>query len=157
MDIPTIVEHYIKNREKYVKRMAFRLGNDSYAEDIVQEAYERLLKYKNSFSGDDFDKWTNTILNNCLKHFKNVEKGHTEDVFDEEQSEGYSCTHYSDRVMKEVFELINTRSDNQQEILNLHFKHEYSPIDISRVTDHNYSNCHKVITRFRQELKELYG
>ena len=157
MDIPTIVEHYNKNRDKYVKRMAFRLGNDAYAEDIVQDAYEKILKYRNSFSGDDFDKWVNTILNNCLKSFKNIENGHTEDEFDEEQSEGYGCPHYSDHVMKEVYELIDTKSESQKEILTLHIRHEYTPIDISRVTSHNYSNCHKTIIRFRQELKELYG
>lgn len=157
MEVPAIENHYRLNREKLVKRMAFRAGSDNYAEDIVQEAYERAIRYAVSFNGADMDKWINMILNNCLRDFKNIENGHTTDMFDEEEAQGIDCPHYSMHVMREVYELIETKALVHQEILNLHFKYEYSPIDISRLTEHSYANCHKVIARFRQELRELYS
>jgi DNA-directed RNA polymerase specialized sigma24 family protein len=156
MDIPSIVKHYTDNRQKLVKRASFRLGNDAYAEDAVQEAYERAIRYRLSFTGNEFDKWLNTILNNCLKDIKYVETGHVLDLFEEEEAEGTQCPSYPNHVMREVHELIATKGPIHQEILNMHFKYEYSPIDISRLTLHSYANCHKVVSRFRQELRELY-
>ena len=156
MDIPSIVKHYKDKRPKLVKRAAFRLGNDAYAEDAVQEAYERALRYYISFHGKEFDKWINMILNNCIRDIKSEENGHALDIFEEELAEGTACPHYTDHIMKEVYELIDTKAAMHKDILSLHFRYEYSPVDISRLTSYSYTNCHKVISRFRQELKELY-
>lgn len=158
MEVSDIEKHYRANRNKLVKRMAFRSRSDNYAEDIVQEAYERALKYRKSCTPDQFDQWLNTILNNCLRDYRNVENGHPQDApYEEDEEEGVACPSYSNQIMKEVYELIDTKPLIHQEILNLYFKQEYSAIDISRVTQHSYANCHKVVSRFRQELKELYG
>ena len=58
--------------------------------------------------------------------------------------------------MKEIFELINTKSEVQIEILNMYFKQEFSAKDIAAITEHSYSKTHQIIQRFRNELKELY-
>ena len=157
MEVYDIEKHYIANRKKYLKTFTFRSGSEHAAEDIVQEAYERVLRYRHSCSINDADKWIRTILNNCLKEYKNIENGHTNDVFDEEEAEGTACPHYSEQVMREVNDLIDTKAIIQKEILGLYFRHEYSAADISRITLHSYANCHKVISRFRQELRDLYG
>jgi len=156
MKVSSIQEHYEKNRQRLVKRMSFRAGSPENGEDIVQEAYARALKYRLSYNGDMFDKWFSTILSNCLRDFKNAEMGHSAEMFDEGDAEGTQCPSYPNHVMREVFELIDTKSLVQQEVLNLHFKQDYSAMDISKITDHSYANCHQVIHRFRQELKELY-
>lgn len=156
MLVSEIEKHFREFRPAFVKRMYFRSGSHEGAEDIVQEAYCRVLKYKDSFVADEFSKYFNTILNNCLRDWKNQENGHTNDLFDEELAEGTACPHYSEHVMKEVFELISTKSVSQQEILTMYFKYEYPAIDISNATAYSYAHCHKVISRFRQELKELY-
>jgi RNA polymerase sigma factor (sigma-70 family) len=157
MDVSDIEKHYLANRQKLVKRASFRTGSDNWAEDIVQETYERILKYRKSYDGDNPDKWINTILNNCIRDFKNIENGHTVDEFVEEDSDSIQCPHYSEHIMREVYELIDTKSLLSQEILTLFFKYEYTPADIEKLTTHSYSNCHKIVSRFRQELKELYG
>lgn len=156
MDVSAIETHYKENRLKLVKRMTWRAGTPEDAEDIVQEAYARALKYREAFDGDHFDKWFNTILNNCLRESKNIENGHAAEQFDEEAAEGLACPHYSNHVMKEVFELIDTKSLVQQEILGLFFKQEYTAIDISRITEYSYANCHQIINRFKNELRDLY-
>ncbi len=156
MNLQQIEQHFLANRQRYVKKYTFKAGTPEDAEDIVQEAYCRLLKYHSSFHGKEFDKWFNTILNNCFFDLKNEQAGHAADLFDEEEAEGVQCPHYSDHVMREVYELIGTKSLVQQEILMLHFQQEYTPIDISRCTEHSYANCHQVIRRFREELKGLY-
>jgi RNA polymerase sigma factor (sigma-70 family) len=156
MQVPALEAHFRENRLKLVKRIMFRCGSLEDAEDIVQEAYFRALKYHNSYSGDNYDKWFNTVLNNSLRDFKNAQAHHQLPEFDEEDADGTSCTHYTEHILKEVYELIRTKSAVQQEVLMLYFKHEYTPVDISRITSYSYSQCHQIIYRFRNELKELY-
>lgn len=157
MLIPEIEKHYIENRARYVKRLMFRAGTHEAAEDIIQEAYYRALKYAKSCLPDQFDRWFSTIVNNCLREYKNQEQGHSVDEFVEDEADGLQCPHYSNHIMKEVYELISTKSVTQQDVLNLYFQYEYSPKDISAITDYTYSKCHQIILRFRNELKELYS
>lgn len=152
-----IEEHYRNNYRKLVKRMTFRSGTEWDAEDIVQEAYERALRYIKAYDGRNFDNWFNTILNNTLREHKNNEKGFAATSFEEDEMDGTPCTHYVDRIVAEVEELINTKSVAQIEVLTLHFKQGYSAKDVSRITDYSHAASRQMILRFRNELKELYG
>jgi RNA polymerase sigma-70 factor (ECF subfamily) len=152
-----IEQHYIENHQRLIKRFTFRAGTEWDAQDIVQEAYSRAIKYLSSYNGDNFDKWLNTILINTFKEHKRNETGMSHSQLDEDLVEGSECTFYSDQTMEEVFELINTKAVIQIEILNLHLKQGYSAIDIKKITPYTYSNIHQIIRRFRQELRELYG
>lgn len=152
-----IQKHYAENYRKLLKRMSFRASTEWDAEDIIQDAYERAIRYHASYDGSNFDRWFNTILNNALREHKNNEKGFAASTFEEEEMDGIPCTHYPDRLVVEIDELIKTKSLQQIEVLNLWFKQEYSAIDISRITDLSYAAAHQIIQRFRNELKELYG
>lgn len=158
MDIPSIEKHYRENKDRLIKRISFRIGGNFHgAEDIVQTAYERAIRYRDSFNGDLFDKWFSTILNNSLREYQNEEKGYVQAGEDDEEiAESVSCPHYPTHIMREVFELIDTKSEIQIEVLTLYFRHEYSAIDISRITNIPYKTAHQIIQRFRNELKELY-
>lgn len=158
MDIPTIEQHYKANYRKLVKRMYFRSGNPHMAEDVVQTAYERAIKYKEATTTRIFDAWFSTVLNNCLRDAQNDEKGYSyRDEDEEETTEDVSCPHYPARMMKEIFELIGTKSEVQKEVLDLYFHKQYTGVDISHITTHSAGNIRQIISRFRQELKELYG
>lgn len=164
MQVSLIENHYRENRYKLVKKLSYRAGTEEAAEDIVQEAYYRALKYVGSFregttpelTKTAFSKWFSTIIHNCLKEYKNVESGHSASEFEEEENAGTSCPHYPNHILRDVYTLIKTKSFVQQEILNLYFRQEYSAIDISRITEYSYANCHQIIQRFRNELKDLY-
>lgn len=157
MLVSDIEKHFIENRARYVKRLTFRAGSPEDAEDIIQEAYYRALKYAKSCVPDRYDQWFSTIINNCLRELKNQNLGHSAEEFLEEEADGSQCPHYTNHVMREIYELIETKSVVQQEILNLYFKYDFSAIDISKITQYTYSQCHQVILRFRNELKELYS
>lgn len=154
--IPLIEKSFRENYNKTLKRMSFRAGTVWAAEDVVMEAYYRALKYQRSFDGTNWDRWFSTILNNTLREHKNQEKGYTPVEFDEDEDEGTQCTNYSGHVMAQVYELIQTKSLIQIEILMLYFHQEYTARDISRVTEYKYSQIHQIIYRFKQELKDLY-
>jgi RNA polymerase sigma factor (sigma-70 family) len=152
-----IESHYRENYKRILKRLVFRAGGIHQAEDILQEAYSRAIQYFNSIRVEEFDKWFSIVVNNCYNHYMRDEIGLSYIDEDDEPLGSIDCSMYGDQVRKEVYELIKTKSENQIEILMLHLKQGYSPIDISRITDHSYANIHKVIQRFKQEIKDLYG
>ena len=154
MDIPSIVKHYNENRNRYVKRAAFRLGNDAYAEDAVQECYLRVMVYAKSYNGDNPDKWISIILGNCIEDIRKQELGHSLEEFAEEEADGTECPSYSEQLMRQVYEMIEGKLSSHKEVLLLHFKHEYSAREITNLVPLTYANCHKIISRFRQELQE---
>lgn len=154
--IPVIEKHFEDNYKRIVKRMSFRAGTIWAAEDVVMEAYSRAILYIKAFDGTDFDKWFATILHNCLREFKNAEKGHTAVEFDEADFDGVDCNGYNGRIMAQIYNFIQTKTPIQIEILMLYFHQEYNPMDISRMTYYKYSQVHQVILRFTKELKEMY-
>jgi len=157
MTLSLIEAHYKDNHKRLMKRMGFRVGEEWSGQDVVQTAYERALKYHRSFNGEDFDRWFNTIVNNTLREYKNIQKGHTTVEYDDEgEGDGTPCSMYPGRVIAQIYELIDTKSPVQSEILMLYFHQEYSPRDISLMTPYKYKMVHQIILRFRNELKELY-
>lgn len=97
------------------------------------------------------------ILNNAYNDYKRDEIGLSY-IEDEDEPLGLEeCGLVNRQTRREVYDIISTKSVVQQEILLLHLKQGYSPTDISNVSDHTYANVHKVISRFKAELKSLYG
>jgi RNA polymerase sigma-70 factor, ECF subfamily len=154
--IQVIEAHYKKQRPNLVKLFTFKAGSPEAAEDIIQESYYRAIKYQGSCKPGEFGKWINRILYNTLKDYKREEAGRAAVEFEEEDVDGTHCYSYSDQVMREVHKLITDKSEVQREVLEMHILHGYSAIDISRITDYSYANCHKIIQRFREEMKQLY-
>ena len=152
-----IENHYKENDGRILKRTTFRAGGIHQAEDIVQEAYCRALKYYNELKVEEFDRWFSMILNNAYNDYKRDEIGLSY-IEDEDEPLGLEeCGLVNRQTRREVYDIISTKSVVQQEILLLHLKQGYSPTDISNVSDHTYANVHKVISRFKAELKSLYG
>ena len=150
-----IIKHFNEQRTKTLKRLGFQAGTPQAAEDILQESYYRALKYYNSYDGRNFNHWFNRIVQSCFIDFKNEENGYIPEDPDAEE-EMINCPSYPSHIMGEVYELIDTKSAVQIEVLNMYFKYEYSAKDIAAITEHSYAQCHKIISRFREELKELY-
>lgn len=153
---PLIETYYRENYNRIVKRLKFRSGSLEDAEDIAQEAFTRALKYGPKAEIIDFNRWFSLILTNALRDHMNASGGYVY-ADDEVMEEGsIDCSGYSSRVMREIYELIDTKSTNQIEILTLHIFDEFSAKDISEITEFSYAQVHKTISRFREELRQLY-
>jgi RNA polymerase sigma factor (sigma-70 family) len=150
-----VVKHFHESRSRTLKKLTFQLGTPEAAEDVLQDAYYRALKYFKSYDGRNFDFWFNRIVRSCMIDYKNAEAGYSPEEADPEE-QLVECPSYPNHVMREVFELIDTKSVVQMEVLNLYYRCEYSTKDISQITEYSYAQCHKIISRFREELRELY-
>ena len=156
MLLPMIEQHYIDNHQRLIKKMSFRAGTMWSAEDVVHTAYERAIRYRRSCRDGMFGQWFSMLLNNALRDFKDLERGYIPLDQELEETEGIACPHYPENIMREIFELIDTKSADQIEVLTLYFKQDYSAKDIAAITKHSYAKTHQIVTRFRNELKELY-
>jgi RNA polymerase sigma factor (sigma-70 family) len=157
MNSDVIEQHYRDNYRKLHKLMTFRSGTEWDAEDVLQEAYARAVKYISGWDGTRFEAWFRTILNNALREHKNSEKGFSYETFEEEDMGGTPCSNYNERVISEIYDLIDTKSPHTKEVLLMFFQKGYTARDISRITSYSYAASHQLIQRFRNELKEKYS
>lgn len=148
----TIEKNYLDNRNKLVKRMSFKTGSVQAGEDVVQEAYLRAWQYRGSFTGIDFDRWFSTILKNCLYEHKNNEKGYSPVDYTEEDEKLYGCQAEVWHQMRDIRSLIATKSKDHQEVLLLWLDNQYTPKQISEITNFTYAMCHQILLRFKKEL-----
>ncbi len=152
-----IEEHFVANRIRHIKWLTRNTGKVEDAEDIHQEAYARALRYRASCRPGELNRWVDRIIHRCLIDKINENNDHSAEELDEITAGTIDCPAYTEYVMKEVKDLIDSRSPDHREILTLHFVYEYSPVDIARITEHSYHKCHKTIARFREEMRGKYA
>lgn len=155
----TIEEHYIKNYALLIKRFKRRAGTEWDAEDVVQEAYYRALKYSHTFvEGMNFQHWFTRIVINVLKdHYSDISCMDSVE-FDEELLEPdyhNSLPKDAQQVLKEEVEAI-TNSDHR-EVVNLYFIYGFKLREINQIVEMKYKNIDLIIQRFRKMLKEKYN
>lgn len=152
-----IEKHYNSHFNQLVKKYSFRLSKEE-AEDVVQEAYYRALKYAPSFEmGTSFTKWFNSILHNSWKDYLEAKyrDGMHEDLDDNPDivDTGVDLDTPSVReVLDKHISKVGNPSHNQ--ILRLYFIFHYPLSDIKEITDETYSNVKQIIQRFKTSMKE---
>lgn len=163
MSFNIIEKHYRKNQTKYLKIAYGRAGKDYHlAEECVQEAYTRAIKYFHCFDGRNFDAWFNPILNNAINDIMNIERNRglsLNNISDEDESiENISGSKIFDteiarnRIRVKVSEVKNPV---HQQILILFFFKGLKIVDIAKIVDiSSYTAAKKVVSRFKQELLE---
>jgi RNA polymerase sigma-70 factor (ECF subfamily) len=160
MVVNTIDEHYRKNFKNLVKRIRFKSGSTEDAEDIVQEAYTRALKYRGTFNPqNDFNLWFSRILSNALKDFireKYNTQNHRE--LDEEGGDAVYDTKGSEYLLKLLVEEIDAVIDDKhREVLSLHQLLGFNLRDIVQIVDIKYKTADQLIQRFRKRILEKYN
>lgn len=155
-----IETHYKKHRSEYLKYCRFRPNlNPESAEDVLQEAYSRALRYYDSFDPNKktFEHWFFRILQNCIIDQINFDKGLNEVELDEQAEEFIECTGIDARIMRDVLARIEQKPPMHKEVLDMHFRLGYKPPDIASITELTPTNCYVIIHRFHHELRKAYG
>lgn len=151
---------YVDNRDNLLRRLSYGAGTQWNAEDVLQEAFVRALTYWDTFDPDnkELGAWFSTILKNSLRDFKRDEWlfGMGEE-FDEEQYDPQEMPIGEVELVKKIYEMVDGKTDNHQEILLLYFDKHYSPKDIANVTTEKVKTIKQVVWRFKTEVIERYG
>ncbi len=158
MKSEALEQYYIAERPRLIKLFTFRTGgSEAAAEDIVQEAFARALKYLDNWNNTEpFGKWFSKILKNALFDYLAEERNYGTVDKEDEEEEGYDCPAFNDQMRREINEVIDTKSLVQIEVLRLYFNKGYAAKDVAAITDHSYAMCHQIIQRFKRELIEMY-
>ena len=155
-------QFYIDNYDLYVKRNSRRAGGVENAEDVVQEAFCRALKYANTFeedNGRDIETWFNTIVRRALYDFKRIElkQGMTASI-DSGETEAVEISGVDQVMSDELMEAIESKKEpSHRNVLYLALVKQYPPRDIVEVLDLGIHNVNTIIARFKKEMGDKYG
>lgn len=152
-----ISDHYIINYKKLVKRASWRVPNKSVhlAEEVVQEAYTRALKFFKAYDPErgDFGAWFNRIYNCCVANCIKQENGNMPSLDDEDEYLEPFIIDDSAWVPKDMALLIKNNIDAQTpevaEVLRMFFLLGMKTPDIADCTNQSHSNVRQIIYRFR--------
>lgn len=150
-----LTKFFLENQRELHKRVSSRAGGMYNAEDVVQEAFARALKYWDSFNPDHhkLGAWFNTILNNSLKDFKREELQYgmclelDEGIASEEAKQALS-----DVRIDAVEALIESKHGIVRDVLRLVFCRGYKPSEVIQVLNVNSKFVYNVVDRFKQEV-----
>lgn len=151
-----IEEHYIKNRRMLVKRLTFKTGSVQDAEDVVQEAYCRALKYIASFDqAASFENWFTRILRNSVKEWERLKFNQPQtESFDEEQVEPIPDTSMKKRMLQSIGEAVNKeKNEFTKEILKLYYLQGFKLTEIVQITNTNYTAVNNMVHKFKRAIK----
>ena len=151
--------YYQDNYDTFIKKVKRRAGGEVNAEDVVQEAFTRALKYQNSFDETNrpLDAWFNTILNNALRDFQRQERLFGMNIeLDEEKIDGVDMKEIRGVIRKDLRKLIQQQPEPKATVLRLHFNKGYKTREIVNVVDVPLGTVFTTINRFKQEVQELY-
>lgn len=154
-----IEEHFQRNFNRLVKKLAFRAGTTWDAEDAIMDAYERAIRYCETYDEEKnpIDLWMSRIISNAIKDYVYKNKGRADiDEFDEEAVEGIPCDRYATKIVEEIRHSIAEQKPETAEILSLFFEKGYTANDISHLVSHTRLAIHQKIYRFREQLREKY-
>jgi RNA polymerase sigma factor (sigma-70 family) len=150
-------------RDEYntlVKRVKARRMQEADAEDVVQEAFARAIKYKDSFDPEqqELGAWFNTILNNVFKSYRHAnftgDFSFTEEVMEEVDD---ADKNWSDvNLLNKVKEEIGKRSNEHSCVLHLNLIKGYKRKEVAQILDEKEENIKKIVYRFKKEMREKY-
>ncbi len=159
-----IEQYFRENYNILVKRIQARHMQLVDAEDVVQEAFVRAIKYSDSFNPErlEIGAWFNTILNNAFKDYRHAnftgDFSFTEE-FTEEAVDGVNCTEKAitdkdmvEHVKAEMSKLSNTNAS----IVQLSLLNGYKLKEVAQVLDLKLEHVRKTLFRFKKSMREKY-
>lgn len=150
-------KYYRENRDTLLKKIKNRAGTPWNAEDIVQEAFLRAIKYWPSFDPDigRIEAWFGIILNNTLKDYMKSDRllGMAYEI-DEDKLEPVENDWDAITKDKDIDALTSHHNGLRKHVITLALKYGYSTKDIAIVTEANKHTISQYLWEFKQELKQ---
>lgn len=159
---PTCIEQFFKKEYNIlVKRIRARGMQGADAEDVVQEAFYRALKYRDTYNPkhQPIGAWFNTIMNNAFKDYRHA--NFTGEYSFREEDEDISVMSedgvFSKRMMGEVEGDIASKPEEERNILKTVLILGYSYKACCQVFDVRFARVQFVLQEFRKEMRSKYN
>lgn len=153
-----LIWYYQDNFDSLVKKINRICGNYHDAEDVVQDAFERAVRYLHTCN--DMDKWFNIILRNTYRDFVRQRMGWpTTKPIDEhlEELEAVIVDHLRPSMVGTIDEMIEKEKEPNRTIIALHVNYGFSQGEIACiVAGTSIGNINNILNRFKQKaIKRL--
>lgn len=152
--------YYKENFSRLCDAYKRRCDTIDNAEDVVQEAFTRALKYLDSFDSErEFERWFSLILHNAYLDWKKVERRNGMSVeFDEELMEPTEMSQTNAKIAECIRQDIERKAEPKRSILALHFLKKYKVEDIGKMKPEvSYNTMRVWVQRFKKEMRKKYG
>lgn len=161
MSLDRLTELYKKVYPIKLKKITKLLkGDTALAEDVVQEAFTRAIKYIHLFNEErgSIETWFNAILFNTMRDIQKQERHvaelnkeiHFYDLLD--PAKPLITPEYLVDIYKYIQNISNRR---HRSVLELFFIYGYSSKEISKIESNmTQSNVTTIVMRFREQLKK---
>lgn len=152
-----LIEELYDERQVLINRVRFRVGSPVDAEDIVQEAFARALKYIGSWNPDykPLAAWFNTIMNNACKDFQREERVKGMGMMHDYESRLLDDEMADSELVEKIIKDMGVTS--QSEVLRMYFLLGYTPREIAQVHELKPQSISNIIQRFKLDMREKYG
>lgn len=156
----TIDEHYRRNYGQLVKRIVRRVPNQSsaLAEEVVQEAYARALKYFPAFDEkvSSFENWFSKILKNSINDCRGAESGNSKEYDDNVEDIRQFKDEYKNitHILAEIIH-VGSYSARDYNIIKMFFLFGFTSKDIAIYLGITHTNVRQVIFKFRNRMNEV--
>lgn len=146
--------YFRENYNSLVKIARRRVGGYSLslAEDAVQEAFCRALRYQRTYKGDDLDVWFRSILHNAVNQIKGQERDRGVTYRDDMESD-LLVNQERIELPASVGEALSRSSERDQEILNMRFFFGFKTREIHELLNISHDVVRDVIRRFKERLR----
>lgn len=139
----------------HVYNFLYKMSRDKMlSEDITQDVFYKLMKYRSSYNGGNFVSWMFTIARNNLKtHFRKSTENH-EDIEaykyklkgDEEKNEDYS----------QLMGALDKLETSDRELLVLNRFQEIKYAELAEIVDSTPGAVKTKVSRALKKLKTIY-
>ena len=152
-------QFYRDNHEKHINIIAKIIGRDVHtAEDVVQDAYAKAFKYKDTYN-PKFGKvntWFNRILFNTLRDYQRKYKQNLKVVnrFIDEVSEEDQLVEFHEAPPSFEECLDDMSNTKHRKIVVLHYILGYTCREVASAEQTTVQNVTTICSRFRARLRE---
>lgn len=148
-------QHYRKYYDRLVRSLWRVVGPDN-AEDVVQEAYARALKYWSSFDADvsTFPTWFSTILKNATSDNLSSRRGAPAqlEIHDHMKVLGASGGAFEQARLSDIADRLGLEAPEAKKAITMVLIEGYTSQEAAEVCDLTPTNVRKVVERFRKKL-----
>lgn len=157
-ELGVLFERYHVRLLNYFIKMT---GNRSVSEDLVQESFLRILRYKDSFRGEqgEFTIWMFRLARGIgIDHFRATQRARTTDLDESLAShepsalDGIESDQEAQLIRRSILEL----SPEKRDVLVLHRYHFKKFTEIAEILDCTVSAAKTRAHRAMKELAEIY-
>ena len=153
-----LTEYYVDQRDRLVKRYSYRAGGPANAEDVVQEAFARALRYIDSYQPEvrPLPAWFNTILNNAWHDFRKEERDQGMIRVDEDVIDNLDNEVFKSELVEKLIAEIDGMKEPASEILRRFILLGYTAKEVVQSSDLNIHTVRKCIADYYKSVRERF-